>query len=104
MNIPFILLATEIDLGAFEKPADGIWRTKFWDVGKGFSVRAVARAPKGNQAEVTFEWSPHEPTTADSAQPDPKRLEMVYRALDIRVYIYYKIVYGFAPERMEVYE
>jgi hypothetical protein len=99
-----MVLAMEIDLGAFEKPADGIWRTKFWDVGGGFAVRAVAHAPKGSHAEVTYEWSPHEPTMADRTQPDPERLEMVYRALEMRLYIYYKIVYGFVPERTEVDE
>lgn len=103
MNIPMMLLAVDVDAGAFKKPDDGVWKTQFWDVGEGFAIRAVVCAPKGNQAEVTYEWSPCEPTPADPLQPDAQRLESVYRALDIRIYLYYAIVYGFFPERMEVY-
>ena len=103
MTVPFVVLAAEIDPSSLKRPPDGILRTAFWDVGEGFAIRAVVHAPKGNQAEVTYEWSPCEPTSADPLQPDPERLESVYRALDIRIYLYYAIVYGFFPERMEVY-
>jgi hypothetical protein len=102
MSLPFMVLATEIDLGAFERPANGIWKTRFWDVGGGFSVRGVAHAPKGDRAEVTYEWIPHEPSSRDPRKPDHERVELVFRAIEILIYIYYRIVYGFVPERMEV--
>lgn len=103
MSTPFVAYTTEIEVDAFQSPANGIWRTEFCEVGEGFSIRAVALAPQGNKAEVTYEWSPYEPTPTDPCQPDPERLARVYHALDIYLVVYYAAVYGFVPVRLEVY-
>lgn len=95
MSLAMVVLATDIDAGLFEKPADGIWRTKFWNVGDGFSLRAVAHAPVGGRADIDYEWSPHEPSNKDHRVPDRERVDAVYRTLKLRVFIYYHLVYGF---------
>jgi hypothetical protein len=97
MNIPMMLLAVDVDAGAFKKPADGVWKTQFWDVGEGFSVRAIAQAPVKDSAVMDFEWSPHEPSKRDRRLPRQDRVEEAYRNLEFRVFLHYHLAYGFTP-------
>lgn len=103
MSIALMLLASEIDARAFEKPADGVWKSPFWEVGEGFSVRVIAHAPEGGRAEVVYEWSPYEPTLEDRRLPDQDVINRTLRALELRAFLYYRIVYGFTPEGVERY-
>ncbi len=99
MNIPMILLAADVDAGVFKKPADGIWKTPFWSVGDGFSLRAVARPPVNDMAVVDFEWSPHEPSQQDARLLRQERVDEVYRNLEFRVFLHYHLAYGFTLDK-----
>ena len=96
-----VVLATEIDAGLFERPANGVWRTRLWGVGKGFAIRAVAHAPVEGKAAVDFEWHPHEPSQEVLQRLDRQKVEEVYRTLEMRLFIYYHLAYGFTPEGVE---
>ncbi len=98
-----VTTGTDADLEGFEKVSDQIWRTQFWDVGEGYSIRAIAHAPKDGRAEVTYEWAPHEPTVADQHRPDREVVEMFFRLMEAYLYVFYRNVHGFTAQAVGQY-
>ena len=100
MMLPNIVITTgeETVFEDFEQVSDRVWRTRFWDAGDGFLIRAIAHAPDGGRARVTYEWSPHKPAQTDPYWLNLEWVEMVFSFLQARLYIFYRDMYGFTAQ------
>lgn len=102
MNRPLDQMHATLKAIDFDKPADSVWETGFYDVGNGFSVQGIVSPPTEIDGRARIEWLPHKPTAKERALLDDAKVREAFRCIDTSAVMYYAIAYKKFAVAMEI--